>query len=101
MSTSSYATQSQPIPEPPNRGTAAAQGATGSAEACAWCEAEATQAFKNGWDGDAEMVLCSSCALELIPDDVRNDRPPTVAELAGTWPTFDSADELAAFEEVA
>jgi hypothetical protein len=57
-------------------------------------------AFHNGWD-DAELALCSACAAEAIPADVRDDRPPTAAELAGTWPTFETADELAAFEEVA
>jgi hypothetical protein len=65
---------------------------------CDWCEAEAEAAYRNGWDDGAELALCSSCALELLPDDVRNDRPPTAAELAGHWPQFETAAELAAFE---
>jgi hypothetical protein len=54
-------------------------------------------AFQNGWD-DAELALCCHCAAELIPDDVVDDRPPTAAELGGTLPQFDTADELAAWE---
>jgi hypothetical protein len=81
---------------------------------CAWCEEAATAAFQNGWD-DAELALCSACALELVPDAVVNDRPPTAADSVGTspgpwaepspkgmgsggWPPFETADALAAFE---
>jgi hypothetical protein len=66
-------------------------------EPCAWCEEAATVAFHNGWD-DADLALCSSCVAEVVPQDVLDERPPTAAELAGRWPQFDAADELAAFE---